>query len=143
MEEWIKEKTKTVIKQIDTLEEFKEVSGKRLAILLLTSEENDEQLRIFGTVAHNYEGIPFYYSFSEQLRTHFNTGSDFSLVMVRGFDDGQKILNHPSMMTSEILKEFIDVYRYPIVMDFDQEAAERVFSNRLSAMILFTDEKET
>lgn len=95
MDAWLKEKTKSVIKQIDNLEQFKEIEGERLAVLLVTSEENDEQLRIFGAIAHNYDSIPFYYSFAEEIRNHFNTGSDFSLIMIRSFDDGQKILNNP------------------------------------------------
>lgn len=40
------------------------------------------------------------------------------------------------------MKEFLESHRFPIVSDFDQEAANRIFGGQLDAMFLLTDATE-
>lgn len=45
-------------------------------------------------------------------------------------------------LTAEKMKEFLDSNRYPLVTDFDQEAANRIFGEQKSAFLLLTDDKD-
>jgi hypothetical protein len=53
---------------------------------------------------------------------------NLGVVLYRSFDDGHKALDLSSgSISADAIKQFIDAHRYPIVSEFDQEAANRIF----------------
>lgn len=60
--------------------------------------------------------------------------------MYRQFDDGVKALDLTGGVMSEAIKQFIDAHRYPIVCEFDQEAANRIFGEQRETMFFFDDD---
>jgi hypothetical protein len=40
------------------------------------------------------------------------------------------MLSNNNLLTNEEIKRFIEMYRFPFVMNFDQETAEKVFGNK-------------
>ncbi|MCP4264794.1 MAG: hypothetical protein GY777_04340 [Candidatus Brocadiaceae bacterium] len=53
--------------------------------------------------------------------------SKYGFVVFRTFDEGHKFLVDDTPLTSAAMKTFFESHRYPFVMDFDQEAANRIF----------------
>lgn len=64
------------------------------------------------------------------------------MALFRNFDDGHKYLTGSAMLSAENMKGFINSHRFPLVMEFEQEAAERIFGSESSAMFFFSDDFE-
>lgn len=90
----------------------------------------------------NYEDMPFAYTFSDELKSSLEITSKFAFVVFRNFDDGTKFLVMDELKDLTSFKTFFESVRYPLVMDFDQDAAERIFGSQSSAMFYFSDEKD-
>ena len=65
------------------------------------------------------------------------------MVVFRTFDEGNRLLVDDSPLTAEQMKTFFEEHRYPYVMDFDQEAANRIFGSQKTAVILMTDSTDS
>jgi len=138
---WIKGKTGSLVSKIKTIDELHDILKKKIAILFITSEENVDSFKPFNKLAASIDDIPFYFTFSPEVKEHFGLTENVSLVILRDFDDGMKILSADSL-DFEIMSEFVKTHRHPLVMPFDQAAAERIFGSENSTIFLFTDESE-
>ncbi len=65
----------------------------------------------------------------------------FAFTTIRDFDGGDKYLIADSMFELGNMKRFFESLRFPSMMEFDGQAAQRIFTNRLSTLVLFTDEE--
>lgn len=86
--------------------------------------------------------MPFTHTSSDALRSKLGVNKKYAFVLFRDFDDGKKILETDSFETDET-KTFIDGLRFPLVMEFNQQAAERIFGGEKAAIIFFTDKPES
>ena len=63
----------------------------------------------------------------------------YAFVVFRTFDEGKKVLVNEGPLEGEKMKSFFEAHRYPIVSEFDQEAANRIFGGQKSCLILLRD----
>lgn len=142
MYNWIMKKTGPSTSELKTVDEVQELMKKKLAVVLITSHDNEKALKAFNGLAATVDDISFHYTFSDEVKQHFNIKENNAMVLLRTFDDGNKILINEHM-TMETMKEFLDSHKHPIVMLFEQEAAEKIFGTESSAVFIFADEPET
>ena len=95
-------------------------------------------LKEFNNLAATMDDISFYFTFSEEVKSHYDIKEEANLVIFRNFDDGRKILSSPSL-TTDVMKQFLMGHKFPLIMPFEQEAAERIFGSQSPAIFLFTD----
>jgi protein disulfide-isomerase A1 len=138
---WIKSKTDSLVSKVKNLEEFHQLADKKIAVVFITSEDKFDTLKPYNTLAASIDDIPFYFTFSPEVKEHLGVTGDVSLVVLRNFDDGMKIISADSL-DFETMKSFLDTHRHPLVMPFDQPAAERIFGSENSTIFLFTDETD-
>jgi len=138
---WIKGKTGSLVTHLKTVEEVHDLLKKKIAVIFITSEDKFDTLKPYNTLAASIDDIPFYFTYSPEIKQHFGLTSDVSLVILRDFDDGMKILSADTL-DFDTMKQFLNTHRHPIVMPFDQPAAERIFSSENSTVFLFTDDSD-
>jgi len=90
----------------------------------------------------NYEDVPFAYSTSSDVRSKFEVTQKVGFVVLRDFDDGNKFLVLDELNDMNGFKSFFEAVRFPTVMKFDQQAAERIFGTQASAMVYFSDDED-
>jgi protein disulfide-isomerase A1 len=140
IEMFINKKMNPTSKELTKTEELSELETSKLSVVLVTNGPAPEQLAVFNTFSANYE-VPFYFTtFAEALGLTGSTGK-YNFVVYRNFDDGRKVLSSENQITAEEMKTFLDSLRYPTVMDFDQEAAEKIFGGEETCVFLFTNDK--
>ena len=139
---WLKKKSGDASTLIDNAETLATAQANNVAVLLLVPEADQDGLKAFFGVAHGYEGVPFYHVHDAALVADLNMGDTYGLALFRTFDDGHKYLTGTTMLSSENIKSFIDAHRYPLVMEFEQDAAERIFGSESSAMFFFSEDFE-
>lgn len=122
------------------MEEFKK---NKVAVLFATTASEDVLIQKMKTFSLNYEDIPFAYTTTKEIIDNLEITNKYGFVVFRDFDDGNKYLVLDELNDFQGFKQFFDSVRYPIVMEFDQAAAERIFGSQRSAMIYFSDEKDS
>ncbi len=136
---WINKKTGPSSTELTTDEQLKTHSEASLSVLFLVPQD-DEALKTYMNLAMGYDDVSFAHSFSEDHKKTLEVSAKYALVVFRDFDDGKKLLVLEEAPKLESLKNFIEGVRYPTVMNFDQNAAERIFGSQASAMIFFSDD---
>lgn len=136
---WLKKKTGPSAVEITDAKALEEHAGKNLSVLFLHPEGDAEGVKNFSGLAANYDDVPFAYSSSQDFKTKYEVDQKYAFVVFRNFDDGRKFLVSNEVPTTANLKTFFESVRFPLVMDFDQKAAERIFGSESPAIIFFSD----
>ena len=140
MYNWLKKKTGPSSSEITEDKDLEYHSTKDLSVLFLYPADDTEGLKNFMAVAASYDDVPFAHSSNSAFKTKYELDQKYALVVFRSFDDGRKLLVSEEVPSTQTMKTFFDAVRFPLVMDFDQKAAERIFGSESPAMILFTDD---
>lgn len=140
---WIQKKSGPATTEMTSTEDIKGLEKKKLAVLLVVEKDNADMLKNFNSVAAGYDDIPFYYTYNNSIKEEYKLNGSVAFVVFRDFDDGMKVLINDTGYTVAEMKEFLDTHRFPLVMPFEQEAAERIFGSESPAIFVFSDEKDT
>lgn len=139
---WLKKKTGPSAVEITDHKALDEHAGKNLSVLFLHPEGDSEGLKAFSSLAANYDDVPFAHSSNQEYKTKYEVDQKYAFVVFRNFDDGRKFLVSNEVPTAANLKTFFETVRFPLVMDFDQKAAERIFGSEAPAIIFFSDDEK-
>jgi protein disulfide-isomerase A1 len=132
-------KTGPSTSELKTTDELTGLKSKKIAVVLATTEDNEELLKAFNTFASSTDDITFHYTFSPEVKQALELTDKNNFVILRTFDDGNKILASDNI-TLDSMKEFLNAHKHPLVMPFEQEAAERIFGSESPAIFIFNDE---
>lgn len=135
---FITKKTGPVSAEVKDENEIKQLEDQKIGVVMFLPRDDEEVLKAFNSVAAKYENITFKYSFDNELRNKYHVNK-YVLVVFRNFDDGRKIMANDSNPTAEQINDFIKAVRFPVVGEFDEAAAERIFGTESSAVFFFTD----
>lgn len=140
---WIQKKSGPATKELTSLEDVKELEGKKLAVLLVTSGDNTSQLSKFNTLASGFDDISFHYTSNQAVKDYLNVGDKNTFIVFRNFDEGKQQLADVEELSVDAMKEFLGSHRFPSVMPFEQDAAERIFGSETPAIFIFNEGTET
>ncbi len=138
---WIQKKSGPASKKVETDEQYEKHSAQTLSVLLLLPDLEDEVLKSYQALAAGYDDVSFGHSTQQDHSKKLDVSSKYGFVVFRDFDEGNKILTDDEPLTSAKMKEFLESVRFPILAEFDQNAANRVFQQQKPAMILFSDDQ--
>ena len=139
MFKWLKSRSEPRAKLIENVSELDQLERHKIAVLYILPEDDVASLEKFEAVAASFENVPFHYTHSDEARDKYDADEKYVFVLYRNFDDGKKFLMNKEPFNTASMKGFFNSLRYPMVMDFDQETAERIFEQRLPTFVLFTD----
>lgn len=136
---WIEKKTGPASKALETDEDLESHSSAKLSVLYLLPEGDEAAMKAYTSFAAGYDDVSFAHSHKPAHSEKLEVTGKYTLVVFRTFDSGNQFLSEDSMLSSESMKTFLESNRFPIVSEFDQEAANRIFGGQLDAMFLLTD----
>lgn len=137
--DWILKKTGPSSTKIADEAQFDKLLKEKLNIVYFFPESDTGAKEKFEVVAAGIDGLNFLYSHDETLRAKLGETEEYTLAVLRSFDDGHKTLAQATSITADQIKAFVDEHRFPNVQEFDQSAAERIFGSEQPAMIFFTE----
>lgn len=105
--------------------------------------EGDSNLSVFEAFAAQHDEIPFAHSHEEGHKQALEVSQKYGMVVFRSFDEGHKFLLDDEPLTAERMSEFLQAHRFPFVTEFDQDAANRIFGQQKTALILLTDDNDS
>lgn len=138
---FITTKLKVKPEKIDSLDEFEDFRSARLAAVYYMSSINPENLQNFKKFILQFNNIPLAYTDNPKIRDLMGGKGKFSLLVVRNFDDGNKHIDSDKPFSHiELSSEFKKV-RFGFVMEFNDEALDRIDEEKKTAFYLFTEFK--
>merc|ERR1712141_911527 len=137
---WVEKKTGPPAKALAGADDAKAfVEGKNVAVIGCFADETTDGAKAFLGAASSMDDIPFGITGDEAVCSeHGVTGE--GVVVVKTFDDGKATLTED--LTEENIAKFISSESLPLVIDFNHESAQKIFSGEIkSHFLLFSSAK--
>merc|ERR1712128_41518 len=131
---WVEKKTGPPAKTLASLEEAKEyVTDKSVAIIGFFDDETSEGAQAFLSVAGSMDDFQFAITAAADVRAEYKVEGD-AVVLIKDFDDGRADLTEG--LTEEALTAFISSESLPLVVDFNHDTAQKIFSGEIKSHLL-------
>ena len=137
---FINKKTSDSAKELKTEEEIDEFGKSSVAVLYIVPNGDGDTVGDFKAVAENMEDVPFAYTYNTNYAKKLQLDDEHNLVVFRDFDDGNKSLSSAEPLPKQRMTYFVESVRFPLVMEFDDKVAKKIFGEKKPAVFLFTDD---
>jgi protein disulfide-isomerase A1 len=123
--------------ELKSLDDVKEIEELDLAVIMYLPRGDIDQLEDFNHVAGSHETIPFYYTHNEKHAKHLSVDSSHAFIILRRFDDGNKIFGGDQPIEMTMMDDFLKMFSSPLIEDLSQKAISRYSDNMGIALIYF------
>merc|ERR1712038_1290378 len=133
---WVEKKTGPPAKTLAGAEDAKAfVEGKTVAVIGCFADETTDGAKAFLGAASSMDDIPFGITGDEAVCSEHGVSGE-GVVVLKTFDDGKATL------TEENISKFITAESLPLVIDFNHETAQKIFSGEVkSHFLMFSSAK--
>lgn len=138
MKEFILKKTQDPSEEVKSVEDLNKLKTDNKVVIVYFGSESEDNFKAFQATALGYDNVKFVHVFDNSMFSAFTAEAN-SVVLFKQFDEGENRM--VGTYTSEMLTKFVEDNRYATVLEFDQEAAEKIFGKEESAIFLFQDSK--
>lgn len=137
---WLRKRTgppATDLTEADQAKKFSE--GSDVVVIGLFEDKESEQAKAFIAAADSYDDLPFGITsvkeVAEALEAEMNT-----VVVFKKFDEGKAVLDKD--ITTENIQVFITGEQLPLVVEFNDETAPKIFGGKIMThLLLFVSKK--
>merc|ERR1711876_170756 len=113
--------------------------GRTVAVIGCFKDETTDAAKAFLAVASNLDDLAFGVTGDEAVCSEYGVSGE-GVVMVKTFDDGKAVLTEG--LTEEAVAKFVTSESLPLVIDFNHETAQKIFSGEVkSHFLLFSSAK--
>merc|ERR1711972_1085410 len=126
--------SKIVLAKVDAIEEATAfVAGKDVAVIGVFADQTTDAAKAFLAAAANIDDIPFAITSSAEVAAEHKIEGE-AVLLLKTFDDGRAVLSEG--ITEEAVASFIAGESLPLVVDFNQETAQKIFSGDIKSHLL-------
>lgn len=138
---WLKKKTGPAADDLKTVDELNKLKdGSDVVVIGAFKDVDGAAAAAYLAVAKTIDGIPFGITTNSDVLKELGVKGD-AIVLFKKFDEGRNDLT--SSITEASIKEFIQSNQLPIVIDFNAETAQKIFSGEIKVHILLFASKES
>jgi len=131
---WVEKKTGPPAKSLASLDEAKEfLAGKSVAIVGFFDDETTDGAKAFLAVADTMDDVPFAITAAADVRAEYKVEGE-AAVLIKDFDEGRADLAEG--LTEEAIAAFVSSESLPLVVDFNHETAQKIFSGEIKSHLL-------
>lgn len=131
---WVEKKTGPSAKTLETVEAAKEfVEGLDIAVIGFFKDETTEAAKAFLGAAGSMDDYQFAITASDDVAAEYKVEGE-AVVLFKKFDDGRADLTEG--ITEETVAKFVGSEALPLVVDFNHETAQKIFSGEVKSHLL-------
>merc|ERR1712215_336787 len=131
---WLEKKTGPPALSVASLEEAQAfVAGKDVAVIGYFSDQTVDAATAYLSVAGSLDDFQFVITSSPEVAAEHKLEGD-SVLLLKTFDDGNAVLSEG--ITEEAITTFVSSESLPLVVDFNQETAQKIFSGEIKSHLL-------
>merc|ERR1711963_1300235 len=109
------------------------VAGKDVAVIGVFADQTTDAAKAFLAAAANIDDIPFAITSSAEVAAEHKIEGE-AVLLLKTFDDGRAVLSEG--ITEEAVASFIAGESLPLVVDFNHETAQKIFSGDIKSHLL-------
>eukprot|EP01134_Creolimax_fragrantissima_P005485 CFRG5485T1 len=135
---WLSKKTGPPAETIDTVEKLNELSVADDAVVVGVFDDLENvAAKTFLAVAASIDDVIFGISSNPEVRAKLKVEGD-AIALLKHFDEKRN--DYEGEFETDAIKEFINVNRLPLVMEFNEENQPKIFSGDINThMLLFVN----
>jgi len=131
---WVEKKTGPAATTIASLDEAKAfVEGKSVAIIGFFKDETTDAAKAFLASAGTMDDFQFGITGDDAVFAEYGIDGE-AVLLLKDFDDGKAVLSEG--ITEEAVSAFIGSESLPLVVDFNHETAQKIFSGEIKSHLL-------
>jgi len=137
---WLKKKTGPPAAALDTVDAAKALIEKEEVVVIgFFKDQTSDAAKAYLAVAAETDDVPFGITSSDDVFSEYKVKAD-NVVLFKKFDEGRNDLEGDQ--TEEKIKEFIAANQLPLVIEFTQESAQKIFGGEIKNHLLLFVKKE-
>jgi protein disulfide-isomerase A1 len=138
---WLEKKTGPPAVALATVEEAKAfVADNKLAVVGFFADQESDAAKAFKETAGGLDDYKFGITSDEAVRKEYDVSGD-AVVLFKTFDEGRNDLTEDLTDVEKITK-FVASNALPLIVDFNQETAQKIFSGEIkNHLLLFLSHK--
>merc|ERR1712203_547618 len=131
---WLDKKTGPPALALASVEEATAfVAGKDVAVIGVFPDQTTDAAKAFLAAASSIDDIPFAITSSAEVAAEHKIEGE-AVLLLKTFDDGRAVLAED--ITEAAVAAFIAGESLPLVVDFNQETAQKIFSGDIKSHLL-------
>jgi len=131
---WLEKKTGPAAKTLASLEDaMAYVAGKPVAIIGFFKDETTDAAKAFLSAAGSMDDFEFAIAGDDAIAAEYGVEGE-AILLLKDFDDGKAVLSEG--ITEEAVVAFISSESLPLVIDFNHETAQKIFSGEIKSHLL-------
>ncbi|XP_034951846.1 protein disulfide-isomerase [Chelonus insularis] len=138
---WVTKKTGPPAKHLQSVDEVKALlDAHNVVVIGFFKNQESENAKVFLDVANTIDDHAFGISSNDDVFAEYKV-EDGKVHLFKKFDGGQ-VIPFEDEWTTEKLQEFVSVNALPLVVDFNQETAQKIFGGDIKSHLLVFLSKE-
>ena len=130
---WLEKKTGPPAKTLETAEDLKKFTEDNdIAIVGFYKDSGSAEAKVFLSTADNMDDYPFAIVADEAVAKE--NGVDSGIVLFKKFDEGKAV--YEGEVSEELVTKFIAGNALPLVVEFNQDTAQKIFSGEVKSHLL-------
>ena len=89
---------------LEDASKFESFEKQDVVVVYVTPEGDQKSIDTFLGLADQYDSVPFYHSHSSDWSKHLTLEGNYSLIVLRKFDEGHKVLNSEELLPLKKMK---------------------------------------
>jgi len=142
--DWVEKKTGPPAVSVDTVDAIKKfVEDNKVGIVGFFKDAESPAAKNFKSVAGDMDDQKFAITSEAAVFSEYAITADSAVVLFKKFDEGRADLSaEAEIADSEALTKFIAANSLPLVVEFNQETAQKIFSGVIkNHLLLFLSKK--
>ncbi|CAC5402333.1 PDIA1 [Mytilus coruscus] len=137
---WLKKKTGPACVTLDSVDAAKAMIEKdEVVVLGFFKDLKSESAKEYEKAAQGIDDIPFGITSNTDIFKEYEMESD-GVALFKKFDEGRN--NFEGEVTADAVNKFISANRLPLIIEFTQESAQKIFGGEIKNHILLFLEKK-
>jgi len=132
---WLEKKTGPAAKTLDTVDAAKAfVEDNEIAVIGFFKDVESAAAKEYLTAAGGMDDVPFGISSVAEVVAEYSVEGDAGVSLFKKFDEGRN--NLEGDITEAAVVKFVAGNSLPLVIDFNQETAQKIFSGEIKSHLL-------
>lgn len=137
---WVTKKTGPAAKDLKSIDDAKAlIENNKVAVIGFFKDIESDDAKKFLDVCNAVDDQVFGIASDEQVLGEYKA-KDGQVILFKKFDDGKAV--YDGKIEEDDLKKFISVNALPLVVDFNQETAQKIFGGEIKSHLLVFLSKE-
>ncbi|KAF7992407.1 hypothetical protein HCN44_001732 [Aphidius gifuensis] len=138
---WVTKKTGPPAKELTSVDDAKSlIDAHNVVIVGFFKDASSDAAKVFIDVAGGIDDHVFAITSDDKIFEEYKA-EDGKIILFKKFDEGKTVFD--GEFVADKVKEFITVESLPLIVDFNQDTAQKIFGGEIkSHLLLFLSKKE-